>query len=119
VAKIATLPGVVAPSTTLVLLAAGALERNFRLASSGSQASRSTPRAASITARAGRVRLTALATCTTTGMPAKDPCKSVEASSFSLSFTPPFLNLMAFARSMVCGKSRFHSCGGTYGHLVM
>ena len=30
-----------------------------------------------------------------------------------LSLRSPFLNCTAFARSITCGKSRFHSCGGT------
>ncbi|MCY1371518.1 hypothetical protein D9M69_586680 [compost metagenome] len=117
--KIATLPGVFSPSITLRAVACGVPERNFFVASSGSQASLSTPATLSMTLRMVLVLFTALATCTTTGMPANWPCTSVEARKRSASLTSPFLNLMALARSMVCGKSRFHSCGGVYGHLVM
>ena len=115
----ATLPGVLAPSFTTVALAFGVPERNFLVASEGSQASLSTPATLSITLRMALVLFTALATCTTMGMPANWPCTSVEARNCSAAPTSPFLNLMALARSMVCGKSRFHSCGGVYGHLVM
>ena len=33
--------------------------------------------------------------------------------------TSPFLYRIALARSIRCGKSTCHGCGGTYGHLVM
>ena len=107
------------PSLTMKSVDFGAPERNLRVASSGIQALRSTFSKLSIAARAGLVWFTALATCTTIGMPANWPCTSVDARNFSLKATPPLLNLMALARSMVCGKSTFHSCGGTYGHFVM
>ncbi len=41
------------------------------------------------------------------------PMASVEESSLSRKDTAPFLNLIAFARSMRCGKSTFQGCGGT------
>src|SRR3990167_2027850 len=119
VAKMATLPGVLAPSFTTVARALGVPERNFLVAREGSQASLSTPATLSIMPRITLVLFTALATCTTIGMPANWPCTSVEARNLAAAPTPPFLNLMALARSMVWGKSRFHSCGGVYGHLVM
>jgi len=103
-------------ATVLVAGDCGALARNLWLASSGSQAFLSTPSTFSITARAGGILLTALASCTTTGMPANRPCTSVEASKRSARPTSPFLNLMALARSMVCGKSRLNACGGTSGN---
>ena len=62
-----------------------------------------------MTLRAASVLLMALMACTTIGMPANEPWVSVEAKNFSAVPTSPFLNLMALARSMVCGKSRFHS----------
>src|SRR5213594_3767620 len=55
----------------------------------------------------------------TTGMAASLPMASVAESSRSRSFTSPFLNLTALARSIRCGKSTFQGCGGTYGHFVM
>ena len=73
----------------------------------------------SIILRANRVLFNALTVCTTTGMPAKLPCTSVDARNRSPALTAPFLNLIALARSIRCGKSRFHGCGGVYGHLVM
>ena len=57
----------------------------------------------------------------TIGMPASWPWVSVDARSFSPAPTSPFLNLIALARSMVCGKSRFHGCErhvGTLGHVA-
>ena len=60
----------------------------------------------------------ALAVCATTGIAASLPFLSVEESSRSRNFTP-WRNLIALARSMTCGKSTFHGCGGTYGHFVM
>ena len=107
------------PSFTAKSGDSAAPERNRRVASAGIQALRSTCSTCSIAARAGLVWFTALATCTTIGMPANWPCTSVDERNFSPKLTPPLLNLMALARSMVCGKSTFHSCGGTYGHLVM
>ena len=109
----ATLPGVFAPAFATVALALGVPERNFFVASAGSQAFLSTPSVDSITLRAAAVLLTALTVCTTMGMPAIWPCTSVEANSFSPKPTSPFLNLMALARNIVCGKSRLNSWGGT------
>ena len=44
---------------------------------------------------------------------------SVLESSRSRKRTSPARNFTAFARSIRCGKSTFHGCGGTYGHFVM
>jgi len=41
------------------------------------------------------------------------PTSSVEVSNLSRNFSLPVLYWIALARSMVCGKSRFHGCGGT------
>ena len=85
----------------------------------GIQASGCTPSWLFITLRANFVWLIALTACTTMGMPAKLPWVSVEARNFSFALTSPFLCLMALARSIRCGKSRFQAWGGVYGHLVM
>jgi len=119
VAKIATLPGVRSPFVTTVAGDLAAPQRKRRDASSGIQASGCTPSSESIRLRANFVLLIAFTVCTTIGMPANWPCTSVLARNFSPPLTPPFLNLMALARSIRCGKSRFHACGGVYGHLVM
>ena len=71
-----------------------------------------------ITARIGALWLTALTAWVTTGMPARRPSASVEESTRSRRRPPVLRNCTALARSIRCGKSRFHSCGGTYGHLV-
>ncbi len=65
-----------------------------------------------MTARAAGMRLTALTVCATTGIAASLPIASVEESSRSRNLSP-FSNLIAFARSMTCGKSTFQGCGGT------
>ena len=43
---------------------------------------------------------------------------SVLVISRSRRFVSPFLKRYALARSIRCGKSTAHSCGGRYGHLV-
>ncbi len=73
----------------------------------------------SIAARAGAVRFTAFTACVTIGMPANRPTLSVDVRNLSLAVAPCFLKCTALARSIRCGKSRFHWCGGTYGHLLM
>src|SRR2546421_12143106 len=96
----------------------GAAERNLRGAYGGGSRSWCTPSTACIAARAGLKLLTALTVCATTGIAASFPVTSVDESRRSRNLAP-FLNLMALARSMTCGKSTFQGCGGTYGHLVM
>jgi hypothetical protein len=73
----------------------------------------------SIAVRAGAVRFTAFTTCVTIGIPAKRPTLSVDVRNRSVALAPFCLKWTAFARSIRCGKSRFHGCGGTYGHFVM
>src|SRR5512147_2218990 len=115
----ATLPGVFAPSLTGAAMSDLAAERNFVSAKPGIQASRSMPIADSTIARTGRVLFTALTACVTIGIPANMPSLSVDVRNLSLALAPWFLKCTALARSIRCGKSRFHGCGGTYGHLVM
>src|SRR3954463_16481674 len=91
---------------------------NFFGAYGGSSRSLCTPSIACMAARAGFTWLTALIVCATTGIAASLPIASVEESRRSRNLMP-FLNLIALARSMTCGKSTFHGCGGTYGHFVM
>ena len=55
----------------------------------------------------------------TTGIPAMFPTASVAARSFSRAVSSPERARNALARSIRCGKSTFHGCGGTYGHFVM
>ena len=57
--------------------------------------------------------------CTTTGIVASLPTRSVLVRSLSRNRELSVSEPTAFARSMTCGKSTFHGCGGTYGHLVM
>ena len=109
----ATLPGVRSPLVTTVAPAFGALQRKRLVPSPGIHASGCTPSIESICLRANFVLLIALTACTTIGMPANWPCTSVLARNFSLPLTSPLRNLIALARSIRCGKSRFHSCGGT------
>ena len=66
-----------------------------------------------------RVLFTALTICATTGMPAMLADRIGRTQNLVAQLTSPFSNLNAFARSIRCGKSMFHGCGGTYGHLVM
>ena len=119
VAKIATLPGVRAPSRTGCSPDGGHDARNRRGAYGGSHASFAMPSVFSITPRIGADLLAAFTICTTTGIVASLPTASVDVSTRSRSVKSPFRCLTAFARSMTCGKSTFHGCGGTYGHLVM
>src|SRR4051812_36997260 len=93
--------------------------RNLRAAIDGSQASLSTPSTDSISERASLVWLTALTVWVITGMPASLPSPSVLERNLSRAGTLPCLNLSALARNIRCGKSRFHGCGGVYGHFVM
>ena len=116
----ATLPGLRSPSTTSVARPFFFAARRKRLlASGGSHASGWTSSAACSTLRIGFVRFAAFTAWTTIGMPASWPCTSVEASSFAPAPTSPLPKRIALARSIRCGKSTFHGCGGTYGHLVM
>ncbi len=65
------------------------------------------------------LRLVALTACTTTGIPAKRPTLSLALRIRSRRLAPCLRKRAALARSIRCGKSTFHSCGGTYGHLLM
>src|SRR5688500_10987629 len=114
----ATLPGVLAPSRTGKGWLVCAVDLNLRAAYGGSSRSLCTPSTACIAERASEFLLSALTVCATTGIAASLPIASVEESSRSRNLIP-FLNLIALARSMTCGKSTFHGCGGTYGHFVM
>ena len=109
----ATLPGVRSPSRTSECVAVPAAVRNFVVANSGSQALASTPNVASSALRIGGVRFTALTIWVTTGIPANMPVLSVDDRMVSRSFGPFVRRSTALARSIRCGKSRFHSCGGT------
>ena len=46
------------------------------------------------------------------------PCVSVDARNFFGARDFALLYFTALARSIRCGKSTFHSCGGVYGHFV-
>ena len=107
------------PSRTAGAVFEAASERNLRGAIGGIQALRSMPKTFSIAARAGLVRFTALIVEVTIGMPANIPTLSVEVRNLSVAFAPWLRKWTALARSIRCGKSRFHGCGGTYGHFVM
>src|SRR5882762_756670 len=113
----ATLPGVLAPSRTGAAVLDCARARNVRAANSGRHASRATPSAFSVTTRAGRVRFTVFTTLVTIGIPANLPTLSVDVMNRSAALAPCALKFAALPRSIKCGKSTFHGCGGTYGHL--
>ena len=85
---------------------------------SGTRAFASTPMVFSSSWRAAGLRLAALTTCTTTGIEASLPTARVLDRIFADSGTPSRSNATALARSIRCGKSTFHGCGGVYGHLV-
>ena len=59
------------------------------------------------------LRLAAFTRSTTTGIPASLPTLSVALSTLSRTEAPFSLKRAAFARNIKCGKSIFHSCGGT------
>src|SRR5687767_10113885 len=118
----ATLPGVLAPSRTGKGWLVCAVDLNLRAAYGGSSRSLCTPSTACIAPRESEFLLSALTVCATTGIAASLPIASVEESRRSRNGEVelrPSLNLIALARSMTCGKSMFHGCGGTYGHFVM
>jgi hypothetical protein len=73
----------------------------------------------SISVRTAGVALALLTISTTTGIVASRPTRSVFVSQRSRQPDFPCLNAVALARSIRCGKSTFHGCGGTYGHFVM
>ena len=83
------------------------------------RARRSTPSADSRILRPMGLWLNALTASTITGMPAMLPTASVALSNLSRQRVAPLRFLTALARSIRWGKSTFHGCGGTYGHLVM
>ena len=72
----------------------------------------------SMTLRTALLRLPAFSSVLTTGRLPTVPWTRVLLSSLWLILRSPFLNCTALARSIRCGKSSAHSCGGTYGHLV-
>jgi hypothetical protein len=78
-----------------------------------------TPSVASSNARPALVPFTAFTISATTGMPAMLPRPRVFESSLSRKLCSPLRCWWCFARSIRCGKSTFHGCGGTYGHFVM
>ena len=78
-----------------------------------------TPNVFSISFRAEGIVFALFTNSTTTGIVASLPIRSVPVRSLSRNDTSPSRNLTAFARSIRCGKSTFHGCGGTYGHFVM
>jgi len=119
VAEIATLPGERTPSLTGHAIECLAVSRNRAPAYGGNLASAATPSTVSMTLRADGVALALLTIFTTTGIVASRPTRSVLVSTRSRNVVSPFVNFTAFARSIRCGKSTFHACGGTYGHFVM
>src|SRR6185295_1802205 len=85
----------------------------------GSHASCATPSTPCITLRTTGSLFALFTACTTTGIVASLPTASVLVSRRSRVDTGRSLNRCALARSIRCGKSTFHGCGGTYGHFVM
>src|SRR6185436_18024172 len=115
----ATRPGARSPSRAGHASDAGAVSRNVAGAYGGSAASAATPSVACIAARAAGALLAQFTAFTTTGIVASFPSLSVLVSSRSRNVVSPLSNLIALPRSIRCGKSTFHGCGGTYGHFVM
>ena len=109
----ATLPGVRSPSRTSECVAVPRGGAELRGGEFRQPGLASTPNVASSALRIGGVRFTALTIWVTTGIPANMPVLSVDDRMVSRSFGPFVRRSTALARSIRCGKSRFHSCGGT------
>jgi hypothetical protein len=71
----------------------------------------------SITLRTAALPLSAFSICTTTGIVASLPTRSVLVRNRSRGREPCCRKPTAFARSMTCGKSTFHGCGRDVGAL--
>ena len=91
----------------------GASSANGFAAYDGNLRSACTPSIFSITLRANGAVLALFTICTTTGIVASLPTRSVLVSSRSRMRVLPLRNLRALARSIRCGKSTFQGCGGT------